>query len=146
MTPDDEQAALFPNQHDEALRDFAAAVPTLDRERPASGYAGGRSERGRARPATAPCRSCAAPMLWVTFPSGKRNPLDPTPNPDGNIVLVEHEDRGGRPWRLAMVVGNEDLLAEARALGVPLYTTHFKTCPDAEEHRRERSRERRDLQ
>lgn len=113
----------------------------------ASGYSTGRDQRNRQRLPDAPCRSCKAPMRWVTLPSGKRNPLDVEPDPvHGNILLFEFIDAAGRPWRLATVVQNEDLLDEARTLGIPLYRTHFATCPDAEEHRREAVRTaRRDI-
>lgn len=131
--------AMFGDEPDPPPLTFAPAVPQEDPMEP-SGFTQGRTQRGRQRLANAPCRSCNAAMLWVTFPSGKRNPLDAQPALDGNIILVERNDAGGRPWRLAMVVNNEALLTEARALGVPLYQSHFATCPDAAEHRAERAR------
>lgn len=125
---------------------FPSAVrpPDDDSDMP-SGYASGRDQRGRPHLAEQPCRSCRAPMLWVSMASGKRNPLDRDPHPQGNVMLVEHTNDAGERWRLGVVLHNPDLLDELRALGVPLYVSHFSTCPDADEHRREERRERRDL-
>lgn len=141
MTAEHDTPSLFGDDPPPALAHFTRPQANQEASDPmASGYAIGRDQHNRVRPPNAPCRSCKAPMLWVTLPSGKRNPLDAEPSPDGNILLLELQDRGGRPWRLATVVQNDDLLAEARELGVPLYRSHFATCPDAEEHRREQMR------
>jgi hypothetical protein len=112
----------------------------------ASGYASGRDQRGRPHLADQPCRSCRAPMRWVSMTSGKRNPLDVEPHPNGNVLLVEHTNDAGEVWRLGVVLHNPDLLDELRELNVPLYLSHFTTCPDADEHRREERRARRDLE
>lgn len=115
----------------------------------ATGYErGGRDDRGRARHARGSCRSCHAPVLWVTFASGKRNPLDLEPDPvAGDIMVIEREHTDRRIWRLALKLANEELRLEAVELGVPLRRTHFATCPDADEHRREQTRNaRRDLE
>jgi hypothetical protein len=125
-----------------------APVPVRDERDPdamASGYASGRDQRGRPHLARQPCRSCHAPMLWVAMPSGKRNPLDEQPDRLGNVLLVEHTNDAGEAWRLGVVLHNPDLLDELRELGVPLYRSHFATCPDSDEHRREERRERKDL-
>lgn len=123
-------------------------IPVRDERDPdamPSGYATGRDQRGRPHMERQPCRSCHALMLWVAMPSGKRNPLDEQPHPDGNVLLVEHTNAAGEAWRLGVVLHNPDLLDELRELGVPLYRSHFATCPDADEHRREERRERKDL-
>lgn len=123
---------LFPTDQ---ARDFGA--PAQEDTHMASGYPGGRTPQGRARADYSSCRSCGAEMRWVTFPSGKRNPLDTRPDPHkGNIVLLEHP--GG--WTIAIVLTSDSLVEEARDLGTSLYTTHFKTCPNADAHRKPRHR------
>lgn len=123
--------------------------PAVDPNEPAAtGYErGGRDDHGRARLARGSCRSCKAPVLWVTFPSGKRNPLDLEPNPvAGDIMVVERDGTDGRVWRVALLLKSDDLRRELLELGGALRTSHFATCPDAEEHRREQHRNaRRDL-
>lgn len=107
----------------------------------ASGYPIGRTQTGRTHTPVQPCRSCAKPMLWVVTNGGKRNPLDLEPDPTyGNVLVIE----GEREWRLGIVIHNDDVLAEARELFPDrIHTSHFATCPNADEHRR--PRERRDL-
>lgn len=75
------------------------------------------------------CRSCQAPIRWATTARGKAMPLDPRPTSDGNVVL----DNQG-----AAVVLADEALAAMRDGGVPLFTSHFATCPNANEHRRAR--------
>jgi hypothetical protein len=142
---DDAHPTLFGGPVAPALTFPSAVRPPADDSGMASGYASGRDQRGRPHLAEQPCRSCRAPMLWVSMSSGKRNPLDREPIPEGNVLLVEHRNPNGELWRLGVVLHNADLLDELRELGVPLYVSHFSTCPDADEHRREQARERRDL-
>lgn len=72
------------------------------------------------------CRSCGREIHWATMPSGKLNPLDP-PTADGNLAV--HRDTKG------------DLRARPLAKGETpepheiLGTSHFSTCPRADEHR-----------
>jgi hypothetical protein len=62
--------------------------------------------------------------------SGARMPLDPDPVDDGTIKLVD--DRGeGRA--IVLPVSARDM---ARSDGVPLYRSHYATCPDAALHRK----------
>lgn len=76
------------------------------------------------------CRSCGAAILWVTMePSGKKNPLDAEPSPNGNIVASE----GGK----GMVVKGDQLL-QLREAGSPLYLSHFASCSGAAQHRKPR--------
>lgn len=68
------------------------------------------------------CRSCEAEILWVTTRTGKSMPLDVEPSPKGNMVLV-----AGKTW----VATDED-----RRLKRPTFTSHFATCPEADQWRR----------
>lgn len=78
------------------------------------------------------CRSCGAPIIWATVAkTGKRMPLDATPNPDSGNVLL-HPDGTCR------VVTNQSIrlaVDDVEAAGT-WHTTHFATCPDADKHRR----------
>lgn len=70
----------------------------------------------------AKCRSCEALVIWAQMPSGKMAPFDEEPDPKGQWVII-----GGKARR-------EEL--EDRALMRPMHTSHFATCPDAQQHRR----------
>lgn len=69
------------------------------------------------------CRSCNAPVRWVSTALGKRMPIDAVPTDAGTIVV----DAG-----VATVVAPEDLFDTRQ----PRYTSHFATCPQAAEWRK----------
>lgn len=77
---------------------------------------------------SARCRSCAAPVLWVTTENGKAMPVDAAPSPDGNLVLD-----GGTARVVAPLLETADERAR------PHYTSHFATCPQAAAAHRTRS-------
>lgn len=82
----------------------------------------------------AKCDSCGAPIEWARFStSGKPVPLDVGLVDNGNLEVVERRDGGDAIVRL---LGRADLEA-ARERGVPLRRTHFATCPNAKQHRRQ---------
>jgi hypothetical protein len=75
------------------------------------------------------CKSCGARVRWVQLlPRGTAAPLDPTPTSGGNIRL----SKGGA---VGKVLPKAELAA-ARRIGEHLHTSHFATCPGAEQHRR----------
>lgn len=76
------------------------------------------------------CKSCGAPVRWVAFVSGKRNPLDLRPHEDGNVVLGAAVDENGNA--VARVLTR----SEAQARVGARYRSHFSSCPNASEHRR----------
>lgn len=79
----------------------------------------------------ATCKSCRSPILWATvLPSRKAMPVDPDPDPDDGNVLLERS--GSRT--IATVLGPIEA-ALARQLDTPLHTSHFATCPNADQHR-----------
>lgn len=80
--------------------------------------------------ASVPCRSCGAPMWWATTEAGKAIPLDDQPTPDGNLAV--HRDPNGVLHARGLVLDEEPLEHEHRA------TSHFATCPHANQHRRRR--------
>lgn len=71
-------------------------------------------------PETVACKACGKPMRFVRMgASGRLNPLDADPVPEGNIRV---EDGQG------LIVSKADREA-GKYLGVPLYKSHFATCP-----------------
>jgi hypothetical protein len=59
------------------------------------------------------CRSCGAPIFFVAMTSGKRMPLNQTPK---KAVIIDKATGQGS-------------IQDA-------YTSHFATCPKADQHRR----------
>lgn len=73
----------------------------------------------------ATCRSCGAEILWAESEStGKWVPLDATPTARGNLVLISGKVR---PY------GEAD-----QRLHRDRYVSHFSTCADADDWRKDR--------
>jgi hypothetical protein len=83
---------------------------------------------------TTRCRSCEAPIRWARTAAGKAMPLDVEPSADGNVQLgwVGGEE-------IAIVLGSPADRAGAQVDGIDLFVSHFATCPNASQHRRDRS-------
>jgi hypothetical protein len=81
----------------------------------------------------ATCSSCGARIIWATTARSKAMPVDAEPVADGNIRL---DDRGqGRaPLAIVVTAGQADMFGSDESRR----TSHFATCPQADEHRRER--------
>lgn len=86
------------------------------------------------------CSSCHRPILWALTTEGNRIPLDPTPGPDGKIILTGRDDDG---VMIVRVIKKNDpafepsLFDEKPAGHDGLrWTSHFATCPNANKHRR----------
>lgn len=77
------------------------------------------------------CRSCEAPIVWATTMAGKQNPLDATPNPEGNLFawVVGHK------LECESVNARSERATKARERQQNRYTSHFSTCPNAKQHR-----------
>lgn len=92
-----------------------------------------------AKPVTArsKCKSCGAEVMWGQWrDSGKWTPIDAEPDmrplpKGGNVVLSL---RGGQFGQLLIETYRADVHGQERNR----YTTHWATCPNAEEHRRGR--------
>lgn len=81
------------------------------------------------------CRSCGADILWVKWErSGKRMPVDAVadmrPRPKGGDIVLTL--RGGDFGELLAEKFYPPKHGEKRNR----YTSHFATCPNADEHRR----------
>lgn len=66
------------------------------------------------------CKSCNAAIIWVKTASGKLMPLDEAPV--GGTFLIEPSQPGMQPTARAVAVRK----------------SHFSTCPQAAQHRKER--------
>ena len=79
------------------------------------------------------CRSCDAEIYWVFTEHGNRMPIDADPRDDGNVALIQSPS--GRRARVLPPEGmfEDEDLTELRQ-GVR-YTSHFATCPNADEWR-----------
>jgi hypothetical protein len=63
------------------------------------------------------CRWCDADVRWVVMvPSGKKNPLDPDPAPNGNVILEAHN------------TGLAKALRRGEPYEGPRYLSHWATC------------------
>lgn len=84
-----------------------------------------------AQPEVQRCRSCRAEVYWVTWASGKKMPVDVVsdnrPLPKGGNLVLSLGSTG------ELKVEKFDVSKHA---GRNRYTSHFSTCPNAEQHRR----------
>jgi len=76
------------------------------------------------------CSSCGAPIIWAKSKAGKAMPVDAEPVRDGNVMLEQHG------LRVTAVVTGESMLPGVQTL----YKSHFATCPNADAHRKRRTR------
>lgn len=90
------------------------------------------------KPVTEPskCGSCHADVLWVVWESGKRMPVDAVadnrPPPKGGVLVLTL--KGGEFGTLFV----EKYDSRKHNLNRNRYTSHFVTCPNADEHRKGR--------
>ena len=92
----------------------------------------------REKPVTEPttCRSCGADVYWVEWPrSGKRMPVDSTPDnrppPNGGTLVLRLQ--GGEHGKLVVEKYSDVVHDKNRNR----YTSHFATCPNSDEWRRD---------
>jgi len=71
------------------------------------------------------CRSCRARIVWTQMDvSGKRNPIDPEPVLNGNLIV---KDRTANPPVVKVVKPNPN---------VKRFISHFVTCPQRKKWRK----------
>lgn len=80
-------------------------------------------------------------MLWAISLSGRPIPMDPAPLtefPERELGVFALLRRTGHPEPLAMPLASMAALAfdVAARHDVPLFVSHFATCPNAGEHRK----------
>lgn len=78
----------------------------------------------------AECRSCGAPILWGETKAGKKMPIDAESSPSGTVRY--RSGVGGATLEFLTPLE----AAAARLDGIKLHTSHFATCPHADEHRK----------
>ncbi len=78
----------------------------------------------------AECRSCKAKIIFAKTSNGNFIPLDAEPSQNGTMAVV-----GG----LASYVP-KDRIEEVTASGVKLYESHFATCPNSKQHRKQKGK------
>lgn len=69
------------------------------------------------------CRTCKAAIIWVKTEKGKKMPLDATPTEAGMFFLDEEDG----------------IALYGRGKQATGYTSHFATCPQANQHRKPKS-------
>lgn len=79
------------------------------------------------------CRSCKASIVWAFTMNGKQNPLDAKPTTTGTLFAWKS---GGR-LECESVNAKTDRAALARENGQNRYTSHFATCVNAKQHRKD---------
>lgn len=74
---------------------------------------------------TSRCDSCDAAIVWMKTSNDKNIPVDADSIDEANLEFV-HNERAGRPdYRSPLFDPDE-------------HVTHFRTCPNADQHRRRR--------
>jgi hypothetical protein len=82
------------------------------------------------------CKSCGAPIRWALHErTERRMPLDALANPDGNISVVAWGGKQGNGLSLPIIGVN---VPPDKAMTPMHYTSHFATCPNADDHRKKR--------
>ena len=83
------------------------------------------------------CRGCGAPIRWVRTVHGNLMPIDPDPDQDGNVELVDDTgtpvpaDRLDESPRTVTAVVH----TQPSMLGGQRWMPHHATCPDADQFR-----------
>lgn len=71
------------------------------------------------------CTKCGALLKWIKTESGKNMPLN-FPGEQRIVVVAKHPEQAGDP----------DYQKELMGVVQLTYTSHFVTCPNADEFRR----------
>lgn len=94
------------------------------------------TELTAADPSVQRCDSCDAPIFWAqNLRTGKPGPIDAAVSDAGNILLFRRKSEGRQ--KFYRVLSGDDLI-QARLEDKPLHTSHFATCPNAQQHRGQR--------
>ena len=81
---------------------------------------------------TSKCKSCGAEILWIKMGSGKMMPVDAKPISYSEVFLPGTKDT------LTLVTEKGTLVSTVFDPGGDNigYTSHFATCPNANQHRK----------
>lgn len=86
------------------------------------------------------CRTCRTPIVWMVLPSGSRHPFNAKPR----LMTVGDGNGKGRAYCVrtqSWVTGHiipecEEAYARQAYTCTEVFTSHFATCPQADQHRR----------
>lgn len=89
------------------------------------------------------CRSCFRVMAWAMTGAGRMIPLDADRNA-GRPLEYTDDGKAGRIQEMSLLF--PEATVAVRTLGdgeladpdLPIWRSHFATCPNADEHRRTR--------
>ena len=81
------------------------------------------------------CASCPARILWVTLRDGGRMPIDEQPVAFEAPGLVAYNPATG--GGIVLAGSHLGKVGRWKQLGATLHRSHFATCPNAAQHRRE---------
>ena len=91
-------------------------------------------------PPESECRSCGAPIIWVEMESGKHMPLDVTPVKEGTVI-IRHGPRQGQTTGHVETKKEREHRMNATMFGSQVaFLSHFATCPEAGEWRRNKGK------
>lgn len=78
------------------------------------------------------CRSCQARVIWaINVKTKSKAPIDADPVEDGIVVFTHQPGMGGDPEYRVL-----DKIERNAVLTGPRYSNHFKTCPNAKQHKK----------
>jgi hypothetical protein len=76
------------------------------------------------------CRSCGAEVIWTITQRGKKMPIDVGPDDSGNVTIEQKVDPNDGKDKWYSTVHRDGVVTDSTT-----YTSHFKTCPNADQHR-----------
>ncbi|AXH49695.1 hypothetical protein KNT98_gp53 [Gordonia phage Frokostdame] len=79
------------------------------------------------------CRGCSELMFFAVTRDGRSIPVDHKPAADGNLAVAPLQDSEKLPRATVVTPGQA---AGMRAAGVPVFSPHFASCPEADSFRR----------
>ncbi|AOE43995.1 hypothetical protein SEA_DELIAN_55 [Gordonia phage Delian] len=79
------------------------------------------------------CRGCSALIFFAVTRDGRSIPVDHKPRPDGNLAIAPLQDGEKAPRATVIRPGQA---AGMRAAGVPVFSPHWASCPEADSFRR----------
>lgn len=85
---------------------------------------------------TSTCRDCGEPIRWAIGQDGKKVALDANPDPDGRLVASIHQGPKGEELHVQPFMPGLELLRDGTRRN--RWSSHFRTCPQADAHRRGR--------
>lgn len=89
------------------------------------------------------CKGCGADVVFVKVPGKTKKDaevwtiIDPKPS-DAGTYFIEPDPRSDRPALRGGRIEKRGVRLGMQANGVTLHTNHYKTCPKAEEFKRQR--------